>query len=188
MWLPGGRLNDRELNAVLQEGKELEACYVKVSLGWYDAGRSELNELKRLLSESIGDARSTGQPIRLMVENDQTMHGGNAEILKRFLERCAVEAVPVRMIFDIGNWHWVGESPMRAANMLAEYVDCIHCKQAQAGEDGWTAVPLSEAPEAEWREVLSCFPRELPRVIEFPITEPPLESTAGKYVRLLSEA
>jgi 2-dehydro-3-deoxygluconokinase len=188
MWLPEGELNARGLSVVLQEAQELGARYVKVSLGQYDTEKSALDDLKKLLSGCISNPGTADLPIRLMVENDQTAHGGNAGILKRFFEQCAGEGIPVRMTFDIGNWYWTGECPVQAAKLLAEHVIYIHCKQVQAGDDGWTTVPLSGEPGMEWRKVLSFFPRQLPRVIEFPITEVPLETATGKYVRLLSEA
>ncbi|QYR21794.1 TIM barrel protein [Paenibacillus sp. sptzw28] len=183
IWSPEGELNRKELSQTLLEGARLGVSFVKTTLGTYIPGKSDLKALKSCLHEALADL-----PIHLAVENDQTNHGGNAQILRGFLDDCAKAEIPIRMTFDVGNWIWAGEDIVKAADTLAEYVVYVHFKWAAERNGRLLAAPLADEADAEWRQVLSHFPKELPRVIEFPITADDLEGSTRHYVQLLSQA
>ncbi len=73
------------------------------------------------------------------------------------------------MTFDMGNWHWVGECPLQAAQALGRRVRYVHCKGAQRLPAKWVAPcrwPIRSAP---WRAVLRALPADVPRAIEYPL-------------------
>ncbi|RCW47532.1 sugar phosphate isomerase/epimerase family protein [Paenibacillus prosopidis] len=184
IWSPEGDLNEEQLYQTLVEGKQVGASYVKTTLGTYVPGRSDLKALRRCLEK----ADYFKLPIQLTVENEQSNHGGNPQILRGFFDDCAEEQIPVSMTFDVGNWLWAGEDICQAAEILADYVVYVHFKWSEERNGKKAAAPLSEDEHAEWREVLRYFSKDLPRVIEFPIIGEDLEQMTRKYVQLLELA
>lgn len=184
IWSHEGDLNGEQLYQTLVEGKQLGASYVKTTLGTYVPGKSDLNALKSCLEK----ADYYKLPIQLTVENDQSNHGGNAQILRGFFDDCALERIPVSMTFDVGNWLWAGEDICQAAEILADYVVYVHFKWSEERSGQRAAAPLSDDEHAEWREVLPYFSRQLPRVIEFPVIGGDLEQLTKKYIQLLELA
>jgi sugar phosphate isomerase/epimerase len=184
IWSPEGYLNEEQLYQTLIEGRQLGASYVKTTLGTYIPGRSNLNALKLCLEK----ADYFNLPIQLTVENDQSNHGGNAQILRGFFDDCALVRIPVSMTFDVGNWLWAGEDICLAAEILADYVVYVHFKWSEERNGQKAAAPLFDDEQAEWREVLPYFSKNLPRVIEFPVIGEDLEQLTKKYVQLLELA
>src|SRR3546814_3722163 len=62
------------------------------------------------------------------------------------------------MTFDMGNWHWVGECPLQAAQVFSSRVKYVHCKGVQRTPARWIAVPLNDSA-APWRAVFRAMPR-----------------------------
>jgi sugar phosphate isomerase/epimerase len=182
IWRANGELNESALKRILQEGIELGAFMVKTSLGNFQPGKSDLLLLKKLLLES----NMVAMGLTFTVENDQTKHGGNLSVLLSFLSSCKELAVPVRMTFDIGNWHWSGEDALRAARSLSEYVVYVHCKHVHLLNGKWVTFPLPLEEEASWRDLLAIFPDDTMRGIEFPLTGEDVEETTSHYVKLLA--
>lgn len=172
LFAPDGSLNAL-LSRLLDEANHLNARRLKLSLGHYRAG-TDLGPLAALL---------TGQAVRLMVENDQTECGSLAP-LAGFFQQVSTERVPVGMTFDMGNWHWVGESATVAAERLSPYVDYIHVKTAVQSPDGWRAVP-PDLRDRRWRQLLAALPDTLPRGIEFPLQGEDLAAVTRQFVALL---
>jgi len=106
-------------------------------------------------------------------------------MLSRFFRACRERNVPVKMTFDIGNWHWTGEEPAIAAARLSEHVAYIHCKHAEQRGDAWTALALPNDAKASWREVLSALPQHVPLAIEYPIQGDDLRESARREIERL---
>lgn len=182
LWDENGRLNGIELKKILREAVQLGAKIVKVTLGRYQKDTSSLDELKTLIDEQLID-----YPLcQITVENDQLEHSGDMNVLKHFFKDCESQGVPVGMTFDIGNWHWLRQDPLAAADNLSMYVRYIHCKQVEGQPP--TSVPLSEDKRWEWQQIMRKLPFDVPRCIEFQLPGDPELLTIQRYVRLLSEA
>lgn len=184
LWESDGGLNREQLLRALEEGRKLGAEFVKTTLGGYRHGLSDLSALRVCLEE----AGYMKLPIQLTVENDQSEHGGRPAVLKSFLEDCAELHIPVRMTFDVGNWLWLGEDIVAAAQLLTPYIVYVHFKWSATCDGVMAAAPLPADADARWRDVLACFSAELPRVIEFPIAVEDSERATRYYVELLSQA
>lgn len=85
LWKEDHQLNEQELTTIFQEGKQLGAKWIKVSLGHFDKSQSSVSNLHSFLRQH--------PEIQLFVENDQTLHGGNITNLQSFLK-----APPKRML------------------------------------------------------------------------------------------
>ena len=156
---------------------EAGAVALKVSLGHY-RDECDLEALRPLLAQ--GPA--------LLVENDQTAQGGRVEPLLRCFRRAAELGLPLAMTFDIGNWHWQGESPQQAARLLGPWVRYVHCKAVRRREDGrLVAIAPQPADLDEWEALLARFAPGVPRAIEYPLAGDDLASLTREQVAQLAQ-
>lgn len=181
LWQPDGRLNRDVLVQAMQEARQLGAILLKTSLGHYQQGVSDLQELQQVLTEHSGDGN-----LRVTVENDQTPYGGNVQRLQSFFTDCQQQHVRVGMTFDIGNWQWTGEQALQAANRLREYVVYVHAKHVEDRGDKLVTLPLPDRENAFWREVLDVLPSDVPRAIEFPLQGEDLVAVTRLYAERLT--
>jgi sugar phosphate isomerase/epimerase len=176
LWKEDFHLNEEELTTIFQEGIVLGAKWIKVSLGHYKKNESSVRELNYFLNQKQG--------IQLLVENDQTLHGGNISHLKSFFESAALQDVPVKMAFDAGNWYYSCQDVEDALNKLARYVIYLHLKQVEMDHGELVTVPLQNEGNNSWKKAMRCFPTEIVKALEFPIE--PKEKTK-EYIQVLAE-
>lgn len=165
LWLEDGSLNKEILKRTFAEAKTLCASWVKTSLGQYQEGISNCLELNEFLT----DLENGSGNIKLLVENDQTMYGGNVARLTAFFRSADQLEVPVKMTFDTGNWHYVNQNVEIALNLLAKYVCYLHFKHVEKNSEGLVTLPLPDNSQAEWRKILQHFPTDIVKALEFPI-------------------
>ncbi|MCQ6278615.1 sugar phosphate isomerase/epimerase [Bacillus sp. EB600] len=175
-WKADHHLNIEELINVFQEGKTLGATWLKVSLGHFHKELSNIAELGHFLKQQQG--------IQLLVENDQTLYGGNIQNMKSFFESAVEQDVLVKMTFDAGNWYYSSQEVEEALNLLAPYVDYLHLKQVEKAADKLVTVPLEKGRNHSWEKVFKHFPAELMKALEFPI-EP--KERAKDYLQFIQE-
>lgn len=172
-----GSLARDELDQVMGEAQQLQSRFVKVSLGHFSPS-SNMLDWSRFVAKA---------PVPLLLENDQTAHGGKLESIANFLAVCSGTGVPVGMTFDMGNWRWSGVDAEVAARTLAGHVQYVHCKGVWNDKGKLKAIPLDE-DDAVWRRLFSHFPRGVQRAIEFPIIGKDLEAMTRDYVAMLASA
>lgn len=177
LWGTDGLPRHELLQQMLDEAARLRARYLKVSLGHYPAA-PELADLKAQLAAA---------PVALLVENDQTAHGGALAAMARFLAAAREAGLPVGLTFDIGNWRWVGEDAQQAARLLAPYVRYVHCKAVLEDAGRLSACAVSEA-DPTWRAVFAHFAPGVQRAIEFPLEGVDLVAETGRYIQMLEAA
>ncbi|MEW5290413.1 sugar phosphate isomerase/epimerase [Erwinia papayae] len=169
-----GQLNP-ELDRHLAEAQQLQARAIKYSLGHFRRGVGNTSLREKLAACSL----------TLLVENDQTDCGRLSALDNYF--RHQDDTLPRgNMVFDTGNWLWVGDSPLLAAERLGGFVSYIHVKAAMSGDKGWCAIPLDEASDL-WRQTLKQLPAGVPRGIEFPLSGDDLIAVTRHYVDLLRQ-
>ena len=177
LWKEDHQLNKKELNEILEEGKDLGAKWIKVSLGHFQKGQSDLIELNTFLDQH--------QEVQLLVENDQTLHGGNIHHLTSFFESASEQSTPVKMTFDAGNWYYSGQEVDEAVSKLAPYVMYLHLKQVEDDNGEFITVPLQKDGSHSWEKVMNHFPAEMVKALEFPIE--PKERTR-EFVQMIMES
>ncbi|PET76362.1 xylose isomerase [Bacillus sp. AFS001701] len=176
LWNENHQLNKEELTEVFQEAIALGADWIKVSLGHYHREDSEIVKLNNFLNQHQG--------FQLLVENDQTLYGGNVGRLKTFFESANVLNVPVKMTFDAGNWYFTSQDAVEALHQLAPYVIYLHLKNVEKKGDELITVPLEKEGEQIWKNVMQYFPGGMTKALEFPIE--PKEKTKD-YIHLLNK-
>lgn len=155
-----GTLDEGAVARGLAAAAVLRAPRLKMSIGGFGAGsRSSLAQLKALLD---------AQAVELVIENDQTAGAGTLPTLQAFFGAADEAGLDLGMTFDMGNWHWLGECPLAAAEALAPRVRYVHCKGVQRQPAKWVAVPLADSI-APWRAVLRALPADVPHAIEYPL-------------------
>ncbi|KWT83672.1 Epimerase KguE [Variovorax sp. WDL1] len=162
LWAHDGALDEGALARGLAAASVLRAHRLKMSIGAYDASsQGSLARLKELLDDQAFE-------VELLIENDQTVKAGTLPALQAFFGAADAAGLDLGMTFDMGNWHWLGECPLAAAEALAPRVRYVHCKGVQRLPAKWVAVPLAESL-APWRAVLRALPGDVPHAIEYPL-------------------
>lgn len=160
LWQAGQAQPCAHLATALERARACGCRWLKVSLGFFHPACD-----LRALAATLED-----QPVRLLVENDQTLQGGRIDALEQFLSLARKQGIPVGMTFDIGNWHWQSQSPLEAAQRLGSHVEYLHCKAVTRSASGKLgAVPPSAADLDEWQSLLAWFPQGLVRAVEYPL-------------------
>jgi len=161
LWTEEGDLDTGALERGITRAKHLNAPRLKMSIGgWTKAPADAVAELKSVLADHPG--------IELLIENDQTETGGTLGAMLAFFAAADAAGLPLGMTFDMGNWHFTGECPLRAAEALAPRVRYVHCKGVQRLPAKWVAVPMTQS-SAPWRAVLRALPATVPHAIEYPL-------------------
>ena len=160
LWAMDGVLDEAALLRGQHAARTVGAPRLKMAIGGFGVGsHASLVRLKVLLQ---------GQPIELLIENDQTATAGTLTAMQTFFDAQERAGLDLGMTFDMGNWHWQGECPLQAAQALAHRVRYVHCKGVQRFPAKWVAVPLMESV-APWRAVVRALPADVPHAIEYPL-------------------
>ncbi|MEH7307668.1 sugar phosphate isomerase/epimerase family protein [Neobacillus drentensis] len=176
LWKEDHGLNEKELIEIFQEGIELGAKWIKVSLGHFHKGQSNVCELNTFLNQHQG--------IQLLVENDQTLQGGIINHLTSFFESATEQDTPVKMTFDAGNWFYSGQDVDEALSKLSPFVLYLHLKQVEDDNGKFITVPLQKDGGHSWEKIMNRFPAEMMKALEFPIE--PKEKTK-EFVQMITE-
>ncbi|NUT76722.1 TIM barrel protein [Pseudomonas sp. C1C7] len=177
LWLAGQSKPNAQLSSALQRAQAFGAKWLKVSLGYF-TDNSDLQNLARLLNES---------PVQLLVENDQTLHGGRIEPFQRFFAAVEQYSLPIKMTFDIGNWQWQDQSAASAARLLGRHVGYVHCKAVIRRTDGkLVAMPPATADVQAWEHLLRHMAQGVMRAAEYPLQGDDLVQVTCEHVATLA--
>ncbi|KAA0983449.1 TIM barrel protein [Pseudomonas sp. ANT_J12] len=177
LWLAGQSKPNPELFKTLQRAELFGAKWLKVSLGYF-TDNNDLQALARQLSQS---------PVQLLVENDQTLHGGRIEPFQRFFAEVEQHNLPIKMTFDIGNWQWQDQSAASAARLLGRHVGYVHCKAVARRADGkLVAIPPSAADLHLWEQLLRHMAQGIMRAAEYPLQGDDLVQLTTEHVATLA--
>ncbi|EUB74565.1 Xylose isomerase domain-containing protein TIM barrel [Pseudomonas sp. GM41(2012)] len=177
LWLAGQSKPNPELTSALQRAQAFGAKWLKVSLGYF-TDNSDLQTLSRVLGKSA---------VQLLVENDQTLHGGRIEPFQRFFTEIEQHKLPVKMTFDIGNWHWQDQSAASAARLLGRHVGYVHCKAVTRRADGkLVAIPPAASDLHLWEQLLRHMAQGVMRAAEYPLQGDDLVQLTTEHVATLA--
>ncbi|WP_237881824.1 sugar phosphate isomerase/epimerase family protein [Pseudomonas sp. PGPR40] len=177
LWLAGQSRPNPELVTALQRARAFGAKWLKVSLGYF-TDNSDLQTLTRVLGESA---------VQLLVENDQTLQGGRIEPFQRFFAEIEQHKLPIKMTFDIGNWHWQDQSAASAARLLGRHVGYVHCKAVTRRADGkLVAVPPAVSDLQQWEHLLQHMAQGVMRAAEYPLQGDDLVQLTTEHVTALA--
>jgi sugar phosphate isomerase/epimerase len=177
LWLAGQSKPNPELITALQRAQAFGAKWLKVSLGYF-TDTSDLQNLAQTLGKSA---------VHLLVENDQTLHGGRIEPFQRFFAAVEQHNLPIRMTFDIGNWQWQDQSASSAARLLGRHVGYVHCKAVSRRADGkLVAIPPTASDLHSWEQLLRHMAQGVMRAAEYPLQGDDLVQLTTEHVAALA--
>jgi sugar phosphate isomerase/epimerase len=177
LWLAGQSKPNPQLITALQRAQAFGAKWLKVSLGYF-TDTSDLQTLARILGKSA---------VQLLVENDQTLHGGRIEPFQRFFAAVEQHNLPIKMTFDIGNWHWQDQSASSAARLLGRHVGYVHCKAVSRRADGkLVATPPAASDLHSWEQLLRHMAQGVMRAAEYPLQADDLVQLTTEHVAALA--
>jgi sugar phosphate isomerase/epimerase len=177
LWLAGQSKPNPELIDALQRAQAFGAKWLKVSLGYF-TDNCDLHALAQRLGESA---------VQLLVENDQTLHGGRIEPFQRFFNQVEQHHLPIKMTFDIGNWQWQDQSAASAARLLGRHVGYVHCKAVTRRADGkLIAIPPSASDLQQWEHLLRHMAPGVMRAAEYPLQGEDLVQLTTEHVAALA--
>jgi sugar phosphate isomerase/epimerase len=177
LWLAGQSKPNPDLRATLERAHAFGAKWLKVSLGYF-TDNNDLQALNRVLAQS---------PVQLLVENDQTLHGGRIEPFQRFFGEVEQHNLPIKMTFDIGNWHWQDQSAASAARLLGRHVGYVHCKAVTRRADGkLVAIPPTANDVHVWEQLLRHMAQGVMRAAEYPLQGDDLIQLTTEHVATLA--
>ncbi|MEZ1314701.1 AP endonuclease [Pseudomonas fluorescens] len=160
LWLAGQSKPNPELITALKRAQAFGSQWLKVSLGYF-TDNNDLQALAQVLKET---------PVQLLVENDQTLHGGRIEPFQRFFAAVEQHGLPISMTFDIGNWHWQDQSASSAARLLGRHVGYVHFKAVSRRADGkLVAIPPAVSDLHLWEQLLRHMAQGVMRAAEYPL-------------------
>lgn len=151
-----GQINWK-LEAYLIEARQMGATQIKWNIGDFANFTGDLDDLRDL----------TQQGIAVTVENDQTQVSGRVAAIDTFMSSATQHGLTVGYVYDLGNWRFVGENELQAAEALAKYVTYIHVKDVKeiAGKPAATGLGTGDI---DWRQALALLPQDVPVAIEYP--------------------
>lgn len=177
LWLAGQAQPNPELITALQQAEAFGSKWLKVSLGYF----TDTNDLLALAE------RLKHSPVQLLVENDQTLHGGRIEPFQRFFNALEQHNMPIKMTFDIGNWQWQDQSATSAARLLGRHVGYVHCKAVARRADGkLVAVPPAVSDLHLWEQLLRHMAQGVMRAAEYPLQGDDLVQLTTEHVAALA--
>jgi sugar phosphate isomerase/epimerase len=177
LWLAGQSKPNPELLNTLERAETFGAKWLKVSLGYF-TDNNDLQALSRVLAHS---------PVQLLVENDQTLHGGRIEPFQRFFGEIEQHQLPIKLTFDIGNWAWQDQSAASAARLLGRHVGYVHCKAVTRRVDGkLVAIPPTASDVQLWEQLLRHMTQGVMRAAEYPLQGDDLVQLTREHVATLA--
>ncbi|WP_445489047.1 hypothetical protein [Niallia sp. 03133] len=175
IWNKDYSLNEAAVAAVMEEANIIRAKWVKLPLGHFDDQKSDLQALHLFLKKY--------SEIQLLIENDQTMEGGQVKNLLAFFKNAEIYPIPVKMTFDIGNWMYLQENAADAAALFASYVSYFHLKHVVKKKNEWITVPIPNEEDALWKIVDKTYFPFIPKALEFQLA--PTVSEINSYIDLI---
>ena len=171
----------RDADAELPALNGLASVYSSPEGLWAQGGWLDSAALKRGIAAAT---RVGARRLKMSIGDFQASSHGSLWGLKIELAETRVE---LGMTFDMGNWHWLGECPLQAAQALGRRVRYVHCKGAQRLPHKWVAVPLADSA-APWRAVLRALPADVPHAIEYPLAGDDLPAVVRAQVDFIRAA
>ena len=145
-----------DIEKYLKEAKKMNCHQVKLNIGQYDEVTVEDIEILNKFSKKY--------KVKLTVENDQTSLNGKSEFINKFLVQVKKLGGDITFTFDIGNWVFQEEDPLKNAELLKSFVTYIHLKDMDKERNN---VLLNEGV-IDWEKVIDKLPKDLPIALEYP--------------------
>ena len=150
------KLRGREIEEYFKEAYAMNCHYVKMNIG-------EVSKLSRQDTDIINELCKK-YSIKLTIENDQTEENGKMDKIHKFLLESKELDGDISLTFDVGNWIFQNEDPIKNAEILSDFVVYIHLKNTDENRKN----VLLDQGTLDLKKILNLLPRDLPMAIEYP--------------------
>lgn len=151
-----GKVRFKDIETYFKEAYEMNCSNIKMNIGEVkEVSKEDIEKLNRL-SEKYN--------VKITVENDQTAENGRAEKIYNFLNKVRELKGNISFTFDVANWVFQEEDPIKNAKLLKEFVTYIHVKNIGKKRNN---VLLDEGL-LDLEKILSDLPQNLPMALEYP--------------------
>lgn len=150
------KLRRSEIEGYFSEAYNMNCHNVKMNIG-------EINELLEEDAKSIDDL-CRKYLIKLTVENDQTVENGRLEKIYKFLKKDREFGGEISFTFDVGNWIFQEEDPVKNSELLKDFVTYIHLKNADDNRKN----TLLDKGILNLEKILNNLSKNLPMALEYP--------------------
>ncbi len=150
------KLRERDLEKYFNEAFKMNCHYIKMNIG-------EVRILSKKDTDIINELCQK-YSIKLTVENDQTELNGKCDRIYKFLSQNKKLGGEISFTFDVGNWLFQQEDPIKNAEILKDYVTYVHLKNVDINKRN---VLLDEGI-IEIEKILEILPKDLPMALEYP--------------------
>ncbi|WP_066891685.1 sugar phosphate isomerase/epimerase [Clostridium nigeriense] len=150
------KLRVKEIEGFFNEAYNMSSHNIKMIIGEID----ELTEEDVNIINDLCEKYS----IELTVENDQTPENGRVEKIYNFLKRNKELGGNISFTFDVGNWIFQDEDPIKNAERLKEFVTYVHLKNATEDRKN----TLIDKGILNIEKILINLPNNLPMALEYP--------------------
>lgn len=158
-WLfRGNKLRRKEIEIYFNEANNMNCHNVKMNIG-------EVNEL------SVEDVKAIDElckkyEIKLTIENDQTYENGRSKKIYNFLKKDRELGGNISFTFDVANWIFQDEDPIKNSELLKDFVKYIHLKNADVNRKN----TLLDEGILNLEKILHNLPKNLSMALEYPCT------------------
>ncbi|GAK31795.1 sugar phosphate isomerase [Weissella oryzae SG25] len=153
-----GELNTK-LDMYFAEAQAMGVSVIKFNIGEFDDIRAKQLEKLAMYSKILD---------QMNIENNQIKSMGSISAIQKFMEIMVEHDLAIGYVYDMGNWRYVGENEMKAAQALRQYVKYIHVKDGLGFASDSKTVPLGQG-EIDWPAILAILPKMLPVALEYPV-------------------
>lgn len=167
-----GKLRKVAIEEYFNEALKMNCHYIKMNIG-------QVNELSKEDSDTISELCKK-YLVKLTVENDQTEENGRCDKIYNFLSLNKKLGGDISFTFDVGNWIFQDEDPIRNAEILKNFVTYIHLKNV----DDKRKNTLINEGKLDLEKILEILPKNLPMALEYPCTS--IEEVQGEINKVLN--
>ncbi|KGQ69344.1 hypothetical protein OA57_12065 [Chelonobacter oris] len=169
-----GEINSK-IRQFFDEATLLNARLLKFSLGFFQPSMPDHPAI------ALCNIINSYPNIQCAIENDQQHSSGNLSVMTAFADWIQSHRLPLQLAFDSGNWRWVNQDPLIAAQKLSPYVGYIHTKSTALDTEGnRIAVPPTTKDPC-----LAYLPSDVAIGIEFPLRGTDKIAVSRYFVELL---
>lgn len=150
------KLRKKDVEEFFSEAYNMNCHYIKMNVGAVSkVSKEDTDTINELCDKYL---------IKLTVENDQTEENGKCEKIRKFLDRNRELGGNISFTFDVGNWIFQEENPIKNAEVLKNFVTYVHLKNVDNNRKN----TLLDEGILDLKKILEILPKDLPMAIEYP--------------------
>ncbi len=167
-----GKLRKLDIEQYFNEAYKMNCNYIKMNIG-------QVNELSKEDTDIISELCNK-YSVYLTVENDQTEENGRCDKIYNFLSLNRKLGGNISFTFDVGNWIFQEEDPIKNAERLKEFVTYIHLKNVDDNKGN----SLIDKGILDLEKILEILPKGLPMALEYPCAS--IDEVQGEINKVLN--